>query len=141
MQHIPSKMPNAQRAKQFLPFAAVRGLDIALQKAEESLTMIERPDLSEETREQINATLSLLYEEYRTVRERLAKLRHSEGIHDDPGDLTFPLVTVTYFDRGFCRRLTGVLSGLDPNRRVLSVVKTEIAFSDLLSIRKGNDPF
>lgn len=32
------KMPASQRAKQFLPFAAVQGLDIALAKKEEEVT-------------------------------------------------------------------------------------------------------
>ena len=31
-------MPASQRAKQFLPFAAVQGLDIALAKKEEEVT-------------------------------------------------------------------------------------------------------
>jgi len=33
-----NKMPARQRAKQFLPFAAVQGLDIALAKKEEEVT-------------------------------------------------------------------------------------------------------
>ena len=37
MEKLRAKMPIAQRAKQFMPFAAVSGLDIALRRKEEEI--------------------------------------------------------------------------------------------------------
>lgn len=132
-------MPRSQRAKQFLPFAAVRGLDEALRQVEASLMASPRPVLSEESREEMDQTLSLLYEEYRQVQIRLARLRHQEEYLLGDTMPSLPMVTVTYYDKGVLRQQYGVLSRLDPTSRTLQVVKTKIAFSDLISIQKGND--
>lgn len=42
------KMPVEQRAKQFMPFAAVTGLDEAIRRVEHEFEMNDRRDLSEE---------------------------------------------------------------------------------------------
>lgn len=42
------KMPVAQRAKQFMPFAAVTGLDEAIRRVELEFEMNDRRDISEE---------------------------------------------------------------------------------------------
>ena len=117
-------MPRSQRAKQFLPFAAVRGLDEALRQVEASLMASPRPVLSEESRQ---------------VQIRLARLRHQEECLLGDTMPSLPMVTVTYYDKGVLRQQYGVLSRLDPTSRTLQVVKTKIAFSDLISIQKGND--
>lgn len=139
MKRSHNKMPRSQRAKQFLPFAAVRGLDEALRQVEASLMASPRPVLSEESREEMDQTLSLLYEEYRQVQIRLARLRHQEECLFGDTMPSLPMVTVTYYDKGVLRQQYGVLSRLDPTSRILQVVKTKIAFSDLISIQKGND--
>jgi len=43
-----AKMPVEQRAKQFMPFAAVTGLDEAIRRVEHEFEMNDRRDLSEE---------------------------------------------------------------------------------------------
>ncbi|SDW28317.1 hypothetical protein SAMN05216391_10466 [Lachnospiraceae bacterium KHCPX20] len=131
------KMPASQRAKQFLPFSALRGLDEALRKVEDSLEQKERPVLSEESREQLDEELSCIYKDYLSTRTELARLRHQETTASTESP-TLPVVTVTYYDHGICRQLTGVLCKLNPSQRMLQVVKTKIAFEDLLEIHKGN---
>lgn len=42
------RMPVEQRAKQFLPFSAVTGLDEAIRRVEHEFEMNDRRDLSEE---------------------------------------------------------------------------------------------
>ena len=54
-----AKMPVAQRAKQFMPFDAVSGLQQALRRKEHEMGLISRKELSDETRESINETLSM----------------------------------------------------------------------------------
>ena len=55
-----AKMPVSQRAKQFMPFDAVSGLRQALRKKEHEMGLISRKELSLETREDINETLSMI---------------------------------------------------------------------------------
>lgn len=43
-----SKMPISERAKQFMPFAAVTGLDAALAEVENRWAKIDRPEIPEE---------------------------------------------------------------------------------------------
>lgn len=51
------KMPVSQRAKQFMPFSALTGLQEALERKERELGRISRPVISEENAEMINAGL------------------------------------------------------------------------------------
>lgn len=53
-------MPISERAKQFSPFAAVAGLDKALEKEEKELFKIGRLELSEDRAEKLNKALSVL---------------------------------------------------------------------------------
>ena len=53
-------MPVSQRAKQFMPFAAVTGLDDALRRKERELGLSERPDVTDEDAAAINERLALL---------------------------------------------------------------------------------
>ena len=46
---IRAKMPVEQRAKQFMPFAAVTGLDEAIKRVELEFEMRDRRELSEES--------------------------------------------------------------------------------------------
>ncbi len=55
-----AKMPVAERAKQFMPFAAVRGLNEALAKKERELGLIDKPELSEEKERELNDKLLLI---------------------------------------------------------------------------------
>ena len=50
---VRAKMPVSQRAKQFMPFAAVTGLDEALLAKERELGLTDRRELPEEERRKI----------------------------------------------------------------------------------------
>lgn len=43
-----AKMPVAERAKQFMPFAAVKGLNEALSKKENELSLVQKAELLED---------------------------------------------------------------------------------------------
>ena len=51
-------MPQAQRAKQFMPFAALTGFQAALRKKEDELGLTARPALSDEMAEEIDRALA-----------------------------------------------------------------------------------
>lgn len=55
-----AKMPVSERAKQFMPFAAVKGLDEALQQKRHERELIPRAELSDEQADTLNARLSRL---------------------------------------------------------------------------------
>ena len=52
-----ARMPISQRAKQFMPFAAVTGLELALAKKERELGLAPPRELSEESADELNAAL------------------------------------------------------------------------------------
>ncbi len=51
-------MPIAHRAKQFMPFSALTGLEAALKEKEREMGLIEKPELSEEMADEINGVLA-----------------------------------------------------------------------------------
>ena len=53
-----SPMPISERAKQFMPFAAVTGLTQALERKERELMRVERKEPSEERAQKINQCLN-----------------------------------------------------------------------------------
>lgn len=62
MGHKPvNKMPVSERAKQFAPFAAVRGLAKALRQKELEILSMSKPELSEEATAAINRELQELH--------------------------------------------------------------------------------
>lgn len=81
------KMSPAERAKQFMPFDAVKGLREALARKEAELLYTERQELSDEASEALNAVLASLragdrvavtfYEDhrYRTVSDAVRRIR------------------------------------------------------------------
>ena len=56
-----SKMPVSERAKQFSPFAAVKGLDLALANKERELAKKPKIEPSDDMSEDINLLLSQVY--------------------------------------------------------------------------------
>lgn len=99
-------MPIADRAKQFLPFAAVKGLPEALAKKEK--VAIAKVEVSEE--------LAMALDE---------KMQH---IH------VGTTVTVTYFDGDVYIHLTGAVIGIDIVFRTLQVKESIIALDDILDL-------
>ena len=54
-------MPVSQRAKQFMPFAALDGLEDALAQKERELTQVSKITLSADMLEELNAMLNSLH--------------------------------------------------------------------------------
>ncbi len=100
-------MPGADRASQFMPFAALKGFEEALKEKER--IEVEKVLLSEESLEYLDYQLSLL----------------------KVGDL----VTVIYFEKGAYISRTGLVSRLKKDARYLTVVTTDISFDDIREIK------
>ncbi len=100
------KMPREERAKQFMPFAALRGLDEALAAVEKII--VPKKELSEE-----------MLNELDEVMHQVKK-----------GDM----VTVVYYQKGEYIKTKGMVARIDENARILQVVNTKINFDDLLEI-------
>ncbi len=96
-------MPRAERAKQFMPFAALKGYEELLREKER--IVVPRRELSEEKKEELDL-----------------KLRDLE-VKD--------VVTVVYFHENEYVKVTGMISRIDLNSRFLKVVNTKIQFGDI----------
>ena len=107
---IRAKMPRAARAKQFAPFAALSGLDAALERKRRELERTERPVLPEERCADLNDALCALQ-------------------LDDS-------VNVRYYRRGAQRAVRGFVTAIDAAAHTLTVGETRIAFADLLDIQR-----
>lgn len=101
-----TKMSPADRAKQFMPFAALKGLPEAL-AAREKIT-VDRAELSEE-----------MYAELDRRMHCLEKGR---------------IATVVYFSKGEYIKITGMVSRIEKTSRLLQIVNTKIPFEDILSL-------
>lgn len=101
-----TRMPVEQRAKQFLPFAALRGLPEALALKEK--VVVSRVELSEEMAEELDRKMHML------EKGRIA--------------------TVIYFSRDEYLKKTGMVAKIDETARVLQIVNTVIPFDDILDV-------
>lgn len=100
-------MSPRDRAKQFMPFAALKGYEEALRRKEK--ITVPKAELSEERGEELDRTL-------RQVRKN-------------------DMVTVIYFCDGEYLKVTGMASRIDGTARLLKVVDTKIPFEDLYDVR------
>lgn len=100
------KMSVENRAKQFMPFAALRGLPEALALKEK--IVVEKMELTEDMAAELDWNMKIL----------------------EPG----MMVTVVYFHKDEYIKKTGIVSRLDRDSRILQVVETKISFEDLLTI-------
>ena len=105
-----NKMDRTQRAKQFMPFAALKGFEEEIALAE--FRPVDKVEFCEDAAEELDRKL--------------------HDIH--PGDM----VEVVYYTKtargGTYLRRTGMVSKVDLVDRTLTVVKTPIPFSDLYDI-------
>ena len=99
------KMPIEDRAKQFMPFAALKGLPDAL--AREKIT-VPKIELSEEMAEELDRKMHDL------VKGQIA--------------------SVIYFHRDEYLKITGMVARIDETSRLLQIVNTKIIFDDILDI-------
>ncbi len=102
------KMTMAERAKQFMPFSALKGLDEALAKKEQEF--VYRRETGDD--------------EARVINEILSKLK----LHDK--------VCITYYEAGKNKSVSGEVERLDKALLVLEIDKTTILFNDILSIKE-----
>ena len=100
------KMSRADRAKQFMPFAALKGYEDAL-RAKEKI-VVPRRELSEEMAQELD--------------RKLHQIRKND------------VVTVLYYDREEYIRITGMVSRVDMDGRILKIVNTKIGFEDISAI-------
>lgn len=100
-------MPRADRASQFMPFAALKGFEEALREKEH--IEVEKILLTDEALEYLDYQLSLLH----------------------VGDM----VTVIYYDFGSYVQKTGLISRIKKDARYLTVVTTDISFDNIREIQ------
>ena len=101
------KMNREDRAKQFMPFAALKGYEDALREKER--IVVPKRELSEESREQLD--------------RKLPQIRRND------------IITVIYYSDGEYLKLTGMVSRIDLDARILKVVNTRISFEDIFDIQ------
>lgn len=100
------KMPIADRAKQFVPFAALKGLPEAL-SAKERIT-VDKIELSPEMAEELDRRMHLLQK----------------------GNIA----TVVYFHKDEYIKITGMVTRIDTTCRLLQIVNTKIHFADIYEV-------
>lgn len=102
-----NKMPVSDRAKQFMPFSALKGLDEALRTKEK--IVVPKVGLSPEMAEELDYKMHLL----------------------EKGKVT----TIIYFSSGEYVKMTGLVARIDQTSRVIQIVNTKIRFDDIFDIR------
>ena len=100
-------MPRADRASQFMPFAALKGFEDALREQER--IEVEKVILTEEALDYLDYQLSLI----------------------NVGDM----VTIIYYDFGSYVQKTGLVSRIRKDARYLTIVTTDISFDNIREIQ------
>lgn len=102
-----ARMSREERAKQFMPFAALKGYEEALLEKEK--VVVSKIELSEERAEELDQWLHQIKKK--------------------------DILTVVYFSEDTYLRVTGMVSRLDTDARILKIVNTKISFDDIYDIR------
>lgn len=100
------KMLREERAKQFMPFAALKGYPEALHKKEKKT--VPKMELCEEYQEELD--------------RKLHQVKKNE------------MLTVVYYCRNEYLKRTGMVSKVDAEARMLYIVNTRIPFEDIYDI-------
>ena len=103
-----SKMTRGERAKQFMPFAALKGFEEAL--AEKEKIVVDKIVLTNEMKDELDYKL-------RSIKKN-------------------DIVTVVYYEDGVYLEITGMVSRIDVTASVLKIVNKKISFGDIYSILK-----
>lgn len=98
------------RAKQFVPFAAVKGFEEAL-RAKERI-VVEKIELSEERKAELDY--------------KLHQVRKND------------IITVVYFEKDEYIKVEGMVARFDTDARILKIVNTKIPFDDIYELSGGN---
>ena len=99
-------MTREDRAKQFMPFAALKGYPEALAKKEK--VVVPKAEISEEYAQMLD--------------QKLRQVAKND------------IITVIYFCNGEYLKKTGMVSRIDETARVLKIVNTKILFDDIYDI-------
>ena len=100
------KMERADRAKQFMPFDALKGFREAL--AEKERIIVPKRELSEEQKEELNL--------------KVQQIQKSD------------IITVEYFQNGEYVQITGMVSKIDKISRIIEIVNTKIDFDNIAKL-------
>ena len=103
-----TKMSREDRAKQFMPFAALRGYEDVLREREK--IVVEKIELSEERKAELDL--------------KLRQVQRND------------MVIVVYFREDEYLKVTGMVSRIDTDARILKVVNTKISFDDLYDLER-----
>lgn len=103
-----AKMPAFQRAKQFMPFAAVKGLEKAIAEQDQLLNRVDEVELGEEQIQRINEEL-----------KHLAK-----------GNM----VSIRFYNDGRYQTLEGIVEQIDSAWSTIRVSKTAIPVKRILDV-------
>ncbi len=106
MSKLRDKMPVSERAKQFMPFAAVKGLEEAIRRKEEEV--MPKKELSEEKANELNRLFMQL----------------KKGM----------TVTAAYYGINEYTQIKGKITSIDAVNRQMRVDDTMISFDDIYNI-------
>lgn len=102
------KMSRAERARQFMPFAALKGYDVLIKQKERIIS--DRRELTEDMAAELSGTF--------------AKIKKGD------------LIKITYYDTDAYCTLTGAVTAIDLTLKYITVIKTKIAFADIFAAEK-----
>lgn len=103
-------MERTERAKQFMPFAALKGYEEALREKEK--VIVPKVELSEYSKEILDW--------------KLQNIKKND------------IITVVYFHEGEYLKITGMVSRFDVTAKVIKIVNTKITFEDIYDIQGEN---
>ena len=103
-------MEMENRAKQFVPFAALKGYEEAL-RAKEKI-VVEKVELSEEKKAELDFKV-----------QRIKKK---------------DIISVVYFSKDEYIKMEGMVSRLDLDAKILKIVNTKIPFEDIYELSGAN---
>ncbi|MEY8517781.1 YolD-like family protein [Lachnospiraceae bacterium 29-84] len=106
---IPPKMDRANRAKQFMPFDALKGFQEAL--AEQERILVPKKELSEERQVELDGKLHQIHK--------------------------MDVITAEFFRDGEYVQVTGEVSRIDEACRILKIAGIGIPFDDLSDLQGG----
>lgn len=101
-----NKMPVSDRAKQFMPFSALKGLEDALRAKEK--VVVSKIELSPEMEDELDRKMHSL----------------------EKGKMAM----VVYFCNGEYIKVTGMVARIDVTSRILQIVNTKISFEDIADV-------
>lgn len=101
------KMDKSNRAKQFMPFDALKGLREALLEMER--IVVSKRELSEEQKDEID--------------KKLCRIQKQD------------IVMAEYFQNGEYVQVTGVVSNIDKTNRILEIENVRIPFDDISDLQ------